>query len=223
MTAAAWPVTAADPYSLALRSGRGPLFLRRQDGRRLRLDIERWCALPDAADHSVLARCTGSVLDVGCGPGRMVAALARGARPALGIDTAPAAVERTRRTGGQALLRSVFQRLPREGRWGSVLLMDGNIGIGGNPAALLRRVRQIVVPGGLLLAEAAPVEVAERFEVRLEDGRGTSGPAFPWARLGRRALRATAEYAGWTTAEQWSVAGRHFLALRAPGRGPDPR
>ncbi|RKN42351.1 class I SAM-dependent methyltransferase [Streptomyces hoynatensis] len=223
MTAPAWPATAADPYSLALRSGRGPLFLRRADGRRLPLDIERWCAVPDAADRTVLGRCTGSVLDIGCGPGRMVAALARGARPALGIDTAPAAVERTRSTGGKALLRSVFQRLPQEGWWGSVLLIDGNIGIGGNPAALLRRIRQLVTPGGLLLAEAAPVEVAERFEVRLEDDRGATGPAFPWARLGQRALRATAEYVGWTTAGQWTVADRHFLALRAPGPGGEGR
>lgn len=80
--------------------------------------MERWCAGPDPADRTVLARCAGSVLDIGCGPGRMVTALARAARPALGIDTAPAAVARTRSEGGSALLRSVFQNLPAEGWWG---------------------------------------------------------------------------------------------------------
>ncbi|MDT0347727.1 class I SAM-dependent methyltransferase [Streptomyces litchfieldiae] len=209
--ATAW---SADPYALALRAGRGPLFLRGADGRRLPLDVERWCARPDPADRTVLGRCVGSVLDIGCGPGRMVTALARQERPALGIDTAPAAVARTRSAGGTALLRSVFQDLPAEGWWGSVLLMDGNIGIGGDPAALLRRIGQLLTPGGLLLAEAAPEEVAERFDVQLDDGRGGLGPTFPWARVGPAALRSESEAAGWTTAGQWSVHGRTFVALR---------
>ncbi|ONK15097.1 methyltransferase domain-containing protein [Streptomyces sp. MP131-18] len=203
-----------DAYAWALRTGRGPLFLRRADGRRLRLDVERWCAGPDAADRTVLRRCTGSVLDIGCGPGRMVTALARAARPALGIDTSPAAVARTRSGGGTALLRSVFQDIPAEGRWGSVLLMDGNIGIGGDPAALLHRIRRLTAPGGLLLAETAPGDVDERFEVRLDNGNGPLGPAFPWARIGPPALCADAESAGWTPVVRWTLHGRTFVALR---------
>lgn len=108
----------ADPYAEALRAGQGPLFLRRGDGWLLPLDVERWCAEPDIADDSVLDRCRGPVLDVGCGPGRLVAALARRGHTALGVDVTPAAVERTVRAGGSALCRSVFDPLPREGRWG---------------------------------------------------------------------------------------------------------
>jgi SAM-dependent methyltransferase len=211
----------ADPYAAALARGGGPLFLRRvADGLRLPLDVARWCARPDAADRTVLGRCAGSVLDIGCGPGRMITALAVAGRPALGIDTAPAAVTRTREGGGAALLRSVFQELPGEGWWGSVLLMDGNLGIGGDPAALLRRIRRLATPGGLLLAEAAPgvpADADERFEARLDDGTGPSGPAFPWARLGQDALRATAERCGWTTTGRWTVHDRPFLALRNDG------
>ncbi|MBL1066833.1 bifunctional 2-polyprenyl-6-hydroxyphenol methylase/3-demethylubiquinol 3-O-methyltransferase UbiG [Streptomyces sp. 7-21] len=208
----------ADPYARALARGRGPLYLRCSDGRRLPLDVARWCAGPNPADRTVLARCAGAVLDVGCGPGRMVAALARQGRPALGIDTAPAAVARTRGAGGAALLRSVFQDLPREGWWGSVLLLDGNAGIGGDPAALLRRLYQLTAPGGLLLAEAAagPPDADERLTARLDDGDGPAGPPFPWARTGHQALRAHAERAGWHTAGQWTVQDRPFLALRRP-------
>jgi SAM-dependent methyltransferase len=209
--AVAW---AADAYGAALAEGRGPLFLRRADGRRLRLDVERWCATPDAADRTVLRRCAGTVLDVGCGPGRMVIALARADRPALGIDTAPAAVARTRGDGGAALLRSVFDELPGEGWWGSVLLMDGNVGIGGDPAALLRRIRRLVTPGGLLLAEADAADVDERFEVRLDDGTALAGPSFPWARVGQEALHAHATRTGWTPAGRWTVQGRAFLAFQ---------
>ncbi|MFH0241423.1 methyltransferase domain-containing protein [Streptomyces sp. HK10] len=214
----------ADPYTRALRTGRGPLFLRGPGGRRLPLDVERWCARADEADWTVLRRCTGAVLDIGCGPGRLVAALTGLGRPAMGVDTAPAAVGRTRERGGSALCRSVFDPLPGEGRWGSALLVDGNIGVGGDPAALLARVRELLAPGGLLLAEAASADVEERFQARLDDGGrtypGRSVPSFPWARLGRRALRARAEEEGWTVEEEWNAGGRFFLGLRATARAP---
>lgn len=203
-----------DPYTDALQTGRGPLFLRRDDGWLLPLEVERWCAGPDAADLTVLHRCTGAVLDIGCGPGRLVAALAARGRPALGIDTAPAAVRRTRNVGGAALCRSVFELLPGEGRWDSALLIDGNIGIGGDPEALLARVRELLAPQGALLTEAASAEVEERVEVRFDDGNGGRGPAFSWARMGPAALRERARRAGWRVAEEWTCGDRAFLSLR---------
>ncbi|MFD7555700.1 class I SAM-dependent methyltransferase [Streptomyces sp. NPDC059835] len=214
--AAHGPAWRADPYALALRTGQGPLFLRRTDGRLLPLDVERWCAGADVADESVLSRCRGTVLDIGCGPGRLVAALAERGHRALGIDVTPAAVTRTVHRGGTALCRSVFDPLPGERRWDTALLMDGNIGIGGDPAVLLRRTADLLAPGGRLLAEAGPVDVDERCEVRLDDGRGALGTPFPWARVGRRALLRHAEAAGWRTVGNWTVAGRHFAEL-VPG------
>lgn len=205
----------ADPYADALRTGRGPLFLRRPDGWLLPLEVERWCAGADEADGTVLGRCSGAVVDIGCGPGRMVAALRRRGHPALGIDTTPDAVHRTRALGAAALCRSVFEPLPGEGRWDSALLLDGNVGIGGDPGALLARVGELLAPGGVLLVEAAPTEVEECVEVRLDDGSGGRGPAFPWARIGAAALRVRAESSGWEVAEQWSAYDRRFLSLRA--------
>lgn len=208
-----------DPYANALRSGRGPLFLRRTDGRLLPLDVERWCAGADAADLSALRRCEGPVLDVGCGPGRLVAALAVRGHRALGIDISDAAVDRTRRLGGSALHRSVFEPLPGEGRWGTILLVDGNIGIGGDPSRLLRRTGELLVPGGLLIAETTPQDIDERLRVQLDDGRssaaGPEGSApFPWARLGTPALLRYARTHGLHSVDQWEADGRSFLCLR---------
>ncbi|MFD3677862.1 methyltransferase domain-containing protein [Streptomyces sp. NPDC058613] len=203
----------ADPYADALRTGQGPLFLSRRDGWLLPFEVERWCAEPDAADDTVLARCTGPVLDIGCGPGRLVAALAGRSRTALGVDVTPEAVARTLRAGGSALCRSVFDPLPREGGWGTVLLIDGNIGIGGDPTALLRRAAELTAPGGSLLVEVATADVDERVEVHVEDGTGGHGASFWWARLGTRALCAKAAAAGWTPYDTWQAAGRHFVHL----------
>ncbi|MER6211677.1 methyltransferase domain-containing protein [Streptomyces sp. NPDC001642] len=211
LTARPW---SADPYTDALRTGRGPLYLRRSDGWLLPLEVERWCAEADAADLEVLGRCEGAVLDVGCGPGRLVAALAARGRRALGVDVSEAAVAHTVRLGGQALRRSVFQPLPGEGRWDTALLIDGNVGIGGNPRALLRRVSQLLAADGLLIAETAPVDVDERVQVHVADDRGASGSAFPWARLGTPALLRHARRAGWRPDGQWTADGRSFLALR---------
>ncbi|MFF9011474.1 methyltransferase domain-containing protein [Streptomyces sp. NPDC014870] len=204
----------ADPWGDALRSGRGPLFLRRADGWLLPLEVERWCAAADPADATVLARCEGAVLDVGCGPGRLVHALAAAGRPVLGIDVCQAAVARTVDGGGTALCRSVFDPLPGEGRWGTVLLMDGNIGIGGDPAGLLARAAALVTPGGQTLVEAAAPDVDERVEVRVDDGRGARGVDFPWARVGARALPAYADASGWRVEHRWRAGDRSFLQLR---------
>ncbi|MEU3842885.1 methyltransferase domain-containing protein [Streptomyces sp. NPDC028635] len=434
------PAWAGDePYAGALRAGRGPLFLRRADGWLLPLEVERWCADADAVDLAVLDRCEGSVLDVGCGPGRLVAALAERGRPVLGLDVSEAAVAHTRRrlrpprstaaatsaaraelracpdtgaactsahtgdpacphtaadasphttpcapppgesvrppeseprtprpgscarpTGGacappsggacasppgatsapppvaacalphggacgqppcraceprsggacvppptgawpsppgatsapppgtacalppggacapppgaacgqppcraceprstgastsrpgstsasprggacaspcggacsqpvgdawapshagaSVLCRSVFASLPGEGRWGTALLLDGNIGIGGDPAALLGRLARVLAPGGLALVETAPVDVDERVTVRLAGPGGTVGSPFAWARIGTPALLRRARRAGWRAAGQWTAGGRCFVALRS--------
>ncbi|MEV7847842.1 class I SAM-dependent methyltransferase [Streptomyces cyaneofuscatus] len=224
-TAAPW---GTDPYANALRNGRGPLFLRRSDGWLLPLEVERWCSDAGAADLSALHRCEGPVLDIGCGPGRLVAELTALGHRALGIDVSEAAVARTRRIGGSALLRSVFDPLPGEGRWGTLLLVDGNIGIGGDPAALLDRAADLLSTGGLLIAETSPLDIDERVQVRLDDGRrapaekaGPPGPAdrpFPWARIGTPALLRYAGACGWRPADQWSAEGRAFVSLRRPRR-----
>ncbi|MFJ5774533.1 class I SAM-dependent methyltransferase [Streptomyces sp. NPDC093094] len=207
------PWAAADAYAAALHTGHGPLFLRRADGWLLPLEVERWCARADTVDLEVLDRCAGAVLDVGCGPGRLVAELAARGRTALGIDVSEAAVEHTVLLGGQALRRSVFDPLPGEGRWDTVLLMDGNIGIGGDPAALLERAAVLLRPGGLLLVETAVVDVDERVHVRITDARDSAGAPFPWARLGTPALLRYAR--GWGRAGQWTAGGRRFVALRS--------
>ncbi|MGH9215053.1 MAG: methyltransferase domain-containing protein, partial [Acidimicrobiales bacterium] len=111
-------------------------------GEAIELPVERWHGPPDEVELALLDTLPDPVLDVGCGPGRMVAALGAAGRPALGVDPSPAAVAEAVRRRAAVLARSVFGPLPGEGRWGTVLLLDGSIGIGGDPEALLNRARR---------------------------------------------------------------------------------
>jgi SAM-dependent methyltransferase len=202
-------------YDDAIRGGRA-MHVLSPDGRRRPLDLARWVRDADDVDLAVLDRCDGVTLDVGCGPGRMAAALVRRGRPALGVDVSRAATESAAARGAPVLHRSVFEPLPAEGRWGTVLLADGNLGIGGDPTRLLDRARELLRPGGLLLVEPEPREVDRVVILSLQsaDGTVTSKP-FAWGRLGPTATMERATRAGYRVEDSWSLGGRAFVALRA--------
>jgi SAM-dependent methyltransferase len=172
------------------------LVLRGDDGTVLPLEPSRWHAAPSACERELLHSLTGPVLDVGCGPGRLVAGLARRGTVALGVDPAPGAVVLARRRGAAVLQRSVFDPMPGQGRWRTVLLVDGNIGIGGDPVRLLRRCRALIAPEGSVVAEVeAPGIPASRHRARLEHGL-RHGPWFPWAVVGADGITDVAAAAG---------------------------
>ncbi|MGI9005572.1 MAG: class I SAM-dependent methyltransferase [Streptosporangiaceae bacterium] len=176
------------------------------------LAAQRWLqAAP--GDDSLLGRCIGPTLDVGAGPGRLTIALAERGVPALAIDVTPYAVSLARSGGVLALQRDVFGYLPGTGRWATVLLADGNIGIGGDPAVLLRRSRGLLKPGGTIVAEIEPPGSQLRREcVRLRTP-DRSGAWFPWAWVGADQIGALADSAALEIAHLWADAGRWFAEL----------
>jgi SAM-dependent methyltransferase len=182
-----------------------------------KLPVQRWLAPVDAADRALLAHATAPVLDIGCGPGRHLAALAQAGREGLGLDLSPVAVRIARARGAEAILRSVFADVPRAGTWRTALLLDGNVGIGGRPEALLARARDLVAPGGVVLVEAArPGLPTRRERVRLET-RGAMSPWFGWATVGVDGIPALAAAAGLGCAEILALGGRWFARLERPG------
>lgn len=199
------------------------VLLRADDGTPLPLEPGRWYGEPTAGDEVLIATMTPPVLDVGCGPGRFVLGLARRGAVALGVDPAPAAVAIARQRGAPVLQRSVFDPLPGQGRWRTVLLADGNIGIGGQPSRLLRRCRELVASDGAVLVEvAAPGPGWRRHRVRLEQGDHRS-PWFSWAVVDADAITGLAAAAGLELRrlQHLAVEGRWFADL-APA-GPEER
>lgn len=178
------------------------------------LPVDRWRARWHPGDEVLVDACAGPTLDLGCGPGRLTAALAERGVPALGVDLSPVAVALTRDRGAPAVRRDVFARLPGEGRWHHSLLADGNIGIGGNPATLLRRVRELLCHGGTALVELdRPGTGLRRRRVRVTEAGRPSGAWFAWAWLGVDALHETARESDFRPAWVVERGGRWFTAL----------
>jgi SAM-dependent methyltransferase len=205
---------ALGPYESALRRSE-PLSLMAADGRVVPLAIQRYLDDADAADRTVLTRCRAPVLDVGCGPGRMVYALATYGIAALGVDLAEMAVAMTVRRGAAALSRDVFSRLPGEGRWPTVLVLDGNIGIGGDVSGLLDRLAALIGLGGSLIIEAGTVAAGthEVLRVRFSRDDMPTGPEFGWSVIASDVLEMLAARSGLRVCDHWSAGGRNFLRL----------
>lgn len=176
--------------------------------------IDAWFRSPGAEESVVLDRAVAPVLDIGCGPGRHVEALAARGVLALGVDASPSAVALAHERGAPVLERSIFERVPGTGRWASALLLDGNLGIGGNPPALLRRIAELLKRGGRLLLElGGPNTSTGSFMARIERD-GSSSPWFPWARVGIEDLAPLALECGYRIEETWEGGGRWFGSLR---------
>lgn len=159
------------------------------------------------------------VIDVGCGPGRHVIALSRRGVSAVGLDVTPFVVRLARSRGARVISGSIFESVPGEGIWATALLLDGNIGIGGNPDALLRRLAALVRPGGRLLVELHPTAGATAIDrVRMTCGTST-GPWFRWASVGVDSIDSLARDIGLHLAATWFDGQRCFAQIDTPLHG----
>ncbi len=204
----------AEAFSCGLEAGGGRWRLALDCGRELAVPFRRFTGDASAGERRLLARAAGPVLDIGCGPGRHVAALVARGVPALGIDASPHAVGLALDRGAPVALGSVFGPVPAEGTWATALLLDGNLGIGGDPVALLARTAELLRIGGTALVECTlPADLpAGRRRARLVGPAGASA-SFPWALVDAGELARAAAAAGFAVHEAWEDEGRRYAAL----------
>lgn len=185
--------------------------MRSRAGDAIPLHVGRWFAEPSAAEHDVLAHALAPVLDVGCGPARHTLALAARGVDTLGLDVSSWAVRAARHRGASVVQRDVFGAVPDEGTWGTALLLDGNVGIGGDPVRLLERLRRLLRPGGRALVElGAPGTGTRSFLARIE---GADAAWFPWASVAADDIGWLGFAAGLRPGRAWSAEGRWFARL----------
>jgi SAM-dependent methyltransferase len=202
-------VTALAAYEAGLVGAE--CWFRTGDGSRRRLPVARWAAEADDGDQHLIgavmagARPGARVLDAGCGPGRLTAALTAAGRhlgtSTLGVDVSTVAVGLARARGVTAVRADILAPplSLRERRWDRILLADGNLGIGGDPARLLRRTSTLLAPGGRIVADVRAEGDVVRGPAWIEsvDGCGgeVGGPV-PWAWVGLDAVESLARQAG---------------------------
>ncbi len=209
-------------------------WIRHEDGTVRPLPAHRWlgerrdddpCQEPsdESFDEAVTQMCAAPTIELGCGPARLVARLIRRGIPALGIDRSATAIQLAGRGGAPALLADVFEPSPASGRcpqpgmglWQTVLLVDGNVGLGGDPRRILGRAPELLGRGGRCVAEfdAEAIGIRARW-VRLESARDVA-PWFRWASVGVDSAAALAAQVGLRLTSVRMIGGRGITSLAA--------
>ena len=176
------------------------------------LHLDRYLDKPSRSERRFLKRLSGPVLDIGCGPGRAAAYLRDRDVPALGLDISAHLVDLARTNGALCVHQSVFDPVPFEGRWHEVLLLDGNIGIGGDPGKMLERLRQIVRPHGRALIEVNPDGPTRNVVVREHVGDQIGEP-FDWAVVSMAGFDELIAGSGWRCEHVHTVDDRLVVQL----------
>jgi SAM-dependent methyltransferase len=134
----------------------------------------------------------GPVLDLGAGAGRASLYLHERGLPVTAVDASPGAVEVCRRRGvGDVRLGDVNDP-PADQPWAGVLLLCGNLGLGGSwegNRRLLSRLAELAAPGAVLVGDsvtqtAQPVSCCESATGTwsLPGGRSTTSRPSGWRR-----------------------------------------
>lgn len=213
-------------YERALSGER--CWIRHEDGQIRALPAHQWLGTrcrsdatagsddtDEVFDEAVTQMCTGPTIELGCGPGRLVARLFRRGIPALGIDRSAVAIRLAGRGGAPVLLGDVFEPLPAMGLWQTVLLVDGNVGLGGDPRRILARAAELLARGGRCVAEFDVEAIGIRAGwVRLETASDV-GPWFRWATVGVDSAASLAAQVGLTLSNVSLVGGRVIATLVA--------
>ena len=165
---------------------------------------------------------TGPVLDLGAGAGRAALFLQERGLEVTALDTSPGAVEVCRLRGVLDARLGDLNDPPTDRGWAAVLLMCGNLGLGGSwdgCRRLLSRLGAVTAPDAILVGDSVeprgPAEIRLRIRYR--------GVATPWWRqynIATHEVEPVVDETGWRIERHLVDGDDHAVLLkRSSGSG----
>jgi SAM-dependent methyltransferase len=158
--------------------------------------FERW----EWWDRELLPRIErGPVLDLGAGAGRAGLYLQERGLPVTAVEASPGAADVCRRRGLADVRLGDVNDPPADQAWAAVLLLCGNLGLGGSwegNRRLLGRLAELAAPGAVLIGDSVTPDGSPRVVLRIRY-RDLVTPWWPQYNIPSGQMGALVDGTGW--------------------------
>jgi SAM-dependent methyltransferase len=158
----------------------------------------------------------GPVLDLGAGAGRASLYLHECGLPVTAVDASPGAVEVCRRRGVADVRLGDVNDPPADQPWAGVLLLCGNLGLGGSwegNRRLLSRLAELAAPGAVLVGDSVTPDGPARVVLRIRY-RNLVTPWWPQYNIPAERMAALVDGTGWRLEMHLEDGEDHAVLLR---------
>ena len=158
----------------------------------------------------------GPVLDLGAGAGRAALHFQDRGVDVTAVESSAGAAEVCRRRGVRDVRISDLNDPPSDRRWRAVLLLCGNLGLGGTwdgNRTLLRRLAELTDPGAVLVGDSVTSDGRDELGLRIRYGDLIT----PWWRqrnVASHEIAALVDGTGWVIERHVEEAIDHAVLLR---------
>ena len=158
----------------------------------------------------------GPVLDLGAGAGRASLYLHERGLAVTAVDASPGAVEVCRRRGVADVRLGDVNDPPADQPWAGVLLLCGNLGLGGSwegNRRLLARLAELAAPGAVLVGDSVTPDGPARVVLRIRY-RNLVTPWWPQYNIPAEQIAALVDGTGWRLEMHLEDGEDHAVLLR---------
>ncbi len=158
----------------------------------------------------------GPVLDLGVGAGRVALYLQERGLRVTAVDASPGAAEVCRRRGVADVRLGDVNDPPADQPWAAVLLLCGNLGLGGSwegSRRLLARLAELAAPGAVLVGDSVTPAGSPQVDLRIRY-QDLVTPWWPQYNIPAPQMAALVEGTGWRMQRHLEDGDDHAVLLR---------